>query len=95
MEAAKDVYESETVRRAVRGVQKVWKKKDGTEVVETVYSDVLMVKLLEYSQTGSRSSKTSVELSQALTFQTAADRQAALEEARQRYLRDSAVDAGA
>lgn len=94
MNAAKDVWESETVRRAVQGVTKFFVRRDGTEGSATEYSDPLMIKVLEYGERGSWTPKSTLEINGAITFQTAAERQAALAEAQRKMIEESAIDAG-
>lgn len=75
--------ESEAVRRAVEGVRKIrFEPKTGKIHYEREYSDTLMLRLLEHSETGSWQQKQKIEHSGGLSFRTRSERKAALEQAR-------------
>lgn len=73
----------EAIRRAVQGVMRLkFQPKTGKVFAEREYSDVLLLRLLEHSETGSFRQKQQIEHSAPGVFATRAERKAALAAAR-------------
>jgi hypothetical protein len=92
MQEARAVMESEAVRRAVQGdVEETFDPKTGALVRrKTVYSDTIMLRLLERMETGSWRQKQQIEMGGPGSFPTAAERRTKLDEARK--AREKAVN---
>lgn len=83
MEVVKDAVESEITRRAIEGVTRKRYDRNGKLISEEIdYSDALLLRLAERTETGSWRQKQQVESAQTATFATRAERKAALEKAR-------------
>lgn len=77
------VLEAECIRRAIDGVSKIrFQPQTGKVLYEREYSDTLLLRALEHSETGSWRQKQQIEHSGGMTFRTRAERKAALEQAR-------------
>lgn len=94
MEVVKDAVESEITRRAIEGVTRKRYDRNGKLVSEEIdYSDALLLRLAERTETGSWRQKQQVESAQTVTFATRAERKAALEKARAAIAKETAVKA--
>jgi hypothetical protein len=83
MEVVKDAVESEITRRAIEGVSRKRYDRNGRLISEEIeYSDTLLLRLAERTETGSWRQKQQIEHPEGLVFKTRADRKRALEEAR-------------
>lgn len=77
------VLEAECIRRALDGVRKIrFQPRTGKVLYEQEYSDTLLLRALEHSETGSWRQKQQIEHSGGMTFKTRAERKEALEKAR-------------
>jgi hypothetical protein len=83
MEVVKDLVESEITRRAIEGVSRKRYDRNGRLISEEIeYSDLLLLRLAERTETGSWRQKHQIEHSEGLVFKTRAERKRALEQAR-------------
>jgi hypothetical protein len=83
MEIVKDAVESEITRRAIEGVTRKRYDRNGNLISEEIeYSDMLLLRLAERTETGSWRQKQQIEHSEGLVFKTRTERKRALEEAR-------------
>lgn len=83
MEVVKDAVESEITRRAIEGVTRKRYDRNGKLISEEIeYSDALLLRLAERTETGSWRQKQQIEHGSSMVFATRAERKAALEKAR-------------
>lgn len=83
MEVVKDAVESEITRRAIEGVTRKRYDRNGKLISQDIeYSDVLLLRLAERTETGSWRQKQQIESSLRFAYATRAERKAALEKAR-------------
>lgn len=83
MELVKDAVESEITRRAIEGVTRKRYDRNGKLISEeTEYSDMLLMRLAERTETGSWRQKQQIEQPPSITFKTRAERKAALDQMR-------------
>jgi hypothetical protein len=83
MEVVKDLVESEITRRAIEGVTRKRYDRNGKLISEEIdYSDALLLRLAERTETGSWRQKQQIEHSEGLVFKTRAERKRALEQAK-------------
>lgn len=83
MEIVKDAVESEITRRAIEGIRRRRYDRNGKLLSEEIeYSDVLLLRLAERTETGSWRQKSQLEHYVGTAFKTRAERKEALAQAR-------------
>lgn len=93
MEVVRDAVESEITRRAIEGVTRKRYDRNGKLISEEIeYSDALLLRLAERTETGSWRQKHQIEHGSSMVFATRA-RKAALEKARSEIAQQASVPA--
>lgn len=88
---ALDVVETEIRRRAINGVTQEKVTRDGKVIVETTYSDTLILRLAERLETGTWKQTQKVTIETGKTFDTATDRGEALKKVKGEVISDSQI----